>query len=122
RLSNPFSPGFLVVIDLIGIIPPGWRRATLRPRFLSLEIFSAIRFPNDNMRLLTTQTDPTLAGVRVRRFRWGILAVLAALAFSSRAGELEAGFADPPNSARLRAYWWWLNGNVTKTAITRDQQ
>ena len=22
--------------------------------------------------------------------------------------------------ARLRAYWWWLNGNVTKAAITRD--
>ena len=22
--------------------------------------------------------------------------------------------------ARLRAYWWWLNGNVTKEAITRD--
>jgi hypothetical protein len=34
--------------------------------------------------------------------------------------DLEAGFANPPNSARLRAYWWWLNGNVTKAAITRD--
>ena len=34
--------------------------------------------------------------------------------------ELARGFADPPNSARLRAYWWWLNGNVTKAAITRD--
>ncbi len=34
--------------------------------------------------------------------------------------ELANGFADPPNSARLRAYWWWLNGNVTKAAITRD--
>jgi hypothetical protein len=33
---------------------------------------------------------------------------------------LETGFANPPNSARLRAYWWWLNGNVTKVAITRD--
>src|SRR5215471_7478027 len=36
------------------------------------------------------------------------------------AGELESGFADPPREARLRAYWWWLNGNVTKAAITRD--
>src|SRR5215470_18991456 len=27
---------------------------------------------------------------------------------------------DPPPQARLRAYWWWLNGNVTKEAITRD--
>src|SRR5512143_892363 len=34
--------------------------------------------------------------------------------------ELASGFANPPNSARLRAYWWWLNGNVTKAAITRD--
>ena len=45
--------------------------------------------------------------------------------FESRAGAAEydplaQGFANPPNSARLRAYWWWLNGNVTKAAITRD--
>ncbi len=36
------------------------------------------------------------------------------------ASELEAGFTNPPGTARLRAYWWWLNGNVTKAAITRD--
>ena len=34
--------------------------------------------------------------------------------------KLAPGFANPPNTARLRAYWWWLNGNVTKAAITRD--
>mgnify|MGYP001009817626 FL=1 len=33
---------------------------------------------------------------------------------------LEKGWENPPNEARLRAYWWWLNGNVTKKAITRD--
>lgn len=33
---------------------------------------------------------------------------------------LETGFANPPMEARLHAYWWWLNGNVTKEAITRD--
>src|ERR1017187_3128303 len=33
---------------------------------------------------------------------------------------LEAGWENPPTEARLRAYWWWLNGNVTKAAITRD--
>jgi hypothetical protein len=33
---------------------------------------------------------------------------------------LEAGWSDPPNAARLRAYWWWLNGNVDKAGITRD--
>jgi hypothetical protein len=33
---------------------------------------------------------------------------------------LEAGWQNPPNHARLRAYWWWLNGNVTKASITHD--
>ena len=33
---------------------------------------------------------------------------------------LEVGWKEPPNEARLRAYWWWLNGNVDKAAITRD--
>ena len=30
------------------------------------------------------------------------------------------GFRNPPREARLRCYWWWLNGNVTTAAITRD--
>jgi hypothetical protein len=34
--------------------------------------------------------------------------------------QLESGWLNPPPDARLRAYWWWLNGNVTKEAITRD--
>ena len=33
---------------------------------------------------------------------------------------LVAGFDAPPRNARLRAYWWWLNSNVNKAAITRD--
>jgi hypothetical protein len=33
---------------------------------------------------------------------------------------LRAGFAQPPESAKARCYWWWLNGNTTEDAITRD--
>jgi len=33
---------------------------------------------------------------------------------------LDDGWQNPPNEARLRAYWWWLNGNVTKASITHD--
>jgi hypothetical protein len=43
--------------------------------------------------------------------------------WSSLGGEpssLEQGWINPPVSARLRAYWWWLNGNLTQAAITRD--
>jgi hypothetical protein len=48
------------------------------------------------------------------------LAILACSLSFSHADQLEAGFIDPPRDARVRAYWWWLNGNVTKAAITRD--
>ncbi|MGC9327254.1 MAG: glycosyl hydrolase [Candidatus Hinthialibacter sp.] len=33
---------------------------------------------------------------------------------------LEKGFADPPRKFGVRCWWWWLNSNVTKEAITRD--
>ena len=33
---------------------------------------------------------------------------------------LEEGWQNPPNHSRLLAYWWWLNGNVTKASVTRD--
>jgi hypothetical protein len=62
--------------------------------------------------------------------RAGFVAVLAVFAVACsvpvRASEetphgvTTNGFANPPRPARLRAYWWWLNGNVTKAAITRD--
>ncbi len=35
---------------------------------------------------------------------------------------LDEGFANPPAESRIHAYWWWLNGNVTPEAITRDLQ
>src|ERR1035441_3672479 len=75
------------------------------------------------MQSVTIQNDSTRASFKPwrLRLRWAvILGVLTALALTARASDLEKGFADPPNSARLRAYWWWLNGNVTKGAITRD--
>ncbi|MBI5380559.1 MAG: glycoside hydrolase [Opitutae bacterium] len=33
---------------------------------------------------------------------------------------LEEGWQNPPQLARTRVWWWWLNGNVTKAALTRD--
>ncbi len=34
--------------------------------------------------------------------------------------ELHAEFLNPPPEARLRCYWWWLNGNTDKATITHD--
>lgn len=33
---------------------------------------------------------------------------------------LRHGFVNPPPEAKLRCYWWWLNGNTTEETITRD--
>jgi hypothetical protein len=34
--------------------------------------------------------------------------------------DLEAGFETPPQSARPRVWWHWMNGNITKDGIERD--
>jgi len=39
---------------------------------------------------------------------------------NSTLAQLRAGFASPPPSARMRCYWWWLNGNTDKATITHD--
>jgi len=44
----------------------------------------------------------------------------ALLAWAAPPVSLQQGFRNPPPQARLRCYWWWLNSNVTKEAITRD--
>jgi hypothetical protein len=54
-----------------------------------------------------------------RSFRLLILSVLLT-GTAGVAAELEGGWRNPPPEVRLHAYWWWLNGNVTAGAITRD--
>ena len=33
---------------------------------------------------------------------------------------LERGFRTPPEAAKPRVWWHWMNGNVTKEGITAD--
>ena len=53
-----------------------------------------------------------------------LLLVLTGGFCSARAGENPDAWAEnfsaPPDSAKPWAYWWWLNGNVSKEGITRD--
>lgn len=56
------------------------------------------------------------------------IAMLAAAALSAAQAAtpaapqdpLVAGFANPPNAARPRVWWHWLNGNISKTGIEHD--
>jgi hypothetical protein len=46
---------------------------------------------------------------------------MSAHSFTAAMGDdLANGFRRPPHSAGIRAFWWWLNGNVTQESITRD--
>jgi hypothetical protein len=53
-------------------------------------------------------------------FRKLVLAAALAAALPSHGDELAKGFADPPESARPRVWWHWMNGNVTKAGIKAD--
>ncbi|MHB8969816.1 MAG: glycosyl hydrolase [Pirellulaceae bacterium] len=48
---------------------------------------------------------------------WALCLVVAAALV---ADDLERQFASPPNAAKPRVYWWWLNSRVSKEGITRD--
>ena len=46
--------------------------------------------------------------------------LLSAQAVNPVPGDIEGQFVNPPESAKPSCYWWWLNANVDKEAITRD--
>jgi alpha-L-rhamnosidase len=55
----------------------------------------------------------------IRRFSPLLLASVA-LAGPSLADELADNFKNPPQSARPRVWWHWMNGNITKDGIAKD--
>ncbi|MCE7798040.1 glycoside hydrolase [Sphingobium sufflavum] len=55
-----------------------------------------------------------------RSFRLAALLACTAFATPLRADDLADGFRAPPQSARPRVWWHWMNGNVTKDGIDKD--
>ncbi|MCX7011354.1 MAG: glycosyl hydrolase [Candidatus Sumerlaeota bacterium] len=45
---------------------------------------------------------------------------LGLIASAASTDSLEAGFGNPPESAKPWVYWFWINGNVSKEGITAD--
>ncbi|KAB7725585.1 glycoside hydrolase [Rudanella paleaurantiibacter] len=50
------------------------------------------------------------------------LTLLGPAAYAQPGRRLQTGFQSPPNAARPRVWWHWMNGNVTKDGITKDLQ
>ena len=59
----------------------------------------------------------TLAAV-IRKL--ALFAFIVSVGVSTFGQNLEAGFATPPNSAKPRVWWHWMNGNITKEGIKLD--
>jgi len=61
--------------------------------------------------------------MHTRRILLGVttaLAVATRSAFAQNAAVLEQTFRTPPDAAKPRVWWHWMNGNVTKEGITAD--
>ena len=39
---------------------------------------------------------------------------------SQQKDDLYTGFTMPPNAAKPRVWWHWMNGNITKDGIRKD--
>src|SRR5690625_1329982 len=33
---------------------------------------------------------------------------------------LQSGFVDPPDNAKVKVYWWWINGSADKIRIREE--
>jgi hypothetical protein len=63
---------------------------------------------------------------KAKQLGWTALAVAVlgawALAAQSGGDALRRGFENPPDSAKPRVWWHWMNGNITKEGIQADLQ
>ena len=60
------------------------------------------------------------AGAQTLRSTTGTTLNSAPAYMKAQENALDRGFLNPPPSARLRCYWWWLNGYVTSESIDHD--
>ena len=52
--------------------------------------------------------------------RIALLCMASATVAQKAPASLEEGFKNPPNSAKPRVWWHWMNGNITKEGIKLD--
>jgi hypothetical protein len=72
----------------------------MRPRKLPIVETSRARFSN--------------------RWKWLPALVVLLATLRAEAGQLEKEFVAPPDAARPWAYWFWINGNISREGITAD--
>jgi len=56
----------------------------------------------------------------MKKYSIAAIAFFAMLSNISQAQTLQQGFQTPPNSAKPRVWWHWMNGNISKEGIQKD--
>ena len=76
---------------------------------------------------MSNRRTPAVQATGAGRFRLGILVSASLLTLLGGAAlaetpkdALKSGFTNPPNSARPRVWWHWMNGNITKEGVQKD--
>ena len=69
---------------------------------------------------ITPKFRPALRAAKLSLALASALAGLPALAADTPPPALEDQFRDPPQAARPRVWWHWMNGNITKDGIAKD--
>ena len=57
---------------------------------------------------------------RIATILLALMALVGAMSGQTSDSSLEDGFKTPPNSAKPRVWWHWMNGNITKEGIKLD--
>ena len=70
---------------------------------------------NNNMNTVNTRIKTTITFIISL-----IILILIMLASCNSPQSLEQGFLNPPDSARPGVYWYFMDGNLSKEAITKD--
>ncbi len=55
-----------------------------------------------------------------KKMRLKLFILIQLLAMLATAQELMTGFQEPPQEARPRVWWHWMNGNITRDGIDKD--
>ena len=83
-------------------------------------LFVAVAGFNEGSDAGQASHNPNRQAGAMKLYRLGWLGALLLPVATLAADALYEGFANPPDSARPRAWWHWMNGNVTQDGIAKD--
>jgi len=106
-------------------MPSSWRLWLRRGRITRYSLVAEVEIAHKSRQISNRRESGPMKSSQKAILRVALLATLFAglthRTFSQDgAGNLEQGFKNPPDSAKPRVWWHWMNGNITKEGIKLD--